>query len=187
MIDAYQGLFVTKCALRLAPLVFVRPGELRKAQWSEIDLDEAEWRIPAARMKMREQHIVPLSRQAVQILRELEPLTGRPIEAKPEAPLYVFPSGRSRQRPMSENAVLAALRRMGYAKEEMTGHGFRMNITVPAVEGASSQRGMAIIDYSSSDRSRGLTAACVLNSWRHASLKLSNGSNPRFLMLSASS
>jgi integrase len=124
-IDAYQGFFVTKCALRLAPLVFVRPGELRKAQWSEIDLDHAEWRIPAERMKMREQHIVPLSRQAVEILRELEPLTSRPIGAKPDAPLFVFPSGRSGERPMSENAVLAALRRMGYAKEDMTGHGFR--------------------------------------------------------------
>jgi integrase len=85
-IDAYQGFFVTKCALRLAPLVFVRPGELRKAQWSEIDLDHAEWRIPAERMKMREQHIVPLSSQAVEILRELEPLTSRPIDAKPDAP-----------------------------------------------------------------------------------------------------
>ena len=124
-IDAYQGFFVTKCALRLAPLVFVRPGELRKAQWPEIDLDRAEWRIPAERMKMREQHIVPLSRQAVEILREIAPLTGRPIGGKPGAPLYVFPSGRSRERSMSENAVLAALRRMGYAKEDMTGHGFR--------------------------------------------------------------
>lgn len=124
-IDAYQGFFVTKCALRLAPLVFVRPGELRKAQWPEIDLDRAEWRIPAERMKMREQHIVPLSRQAVEILRDLGPLTRRPIGGRPDAPLYVFPSGRSRERPMSENAVLAALRRMGYAKEDMTGHGFR--------------------------------------------------------------
>jgi integrase len=124
-IDSYQGFFVTKCALRLAPLVFVRPGELRKAQWSEIDLERAEWRIPAERMKRREPHIVPLSRQAVENLRELEPLTSRPIGAKRGAPLYVFPSGRSRERPMSENAVLAALRRMGYAKEDMTGHGFR--------------------------------------------------------------
>ena len=124
-IDAYEGFFVTKCALRLAPLVFVRPGELRKAQWPEIDLDKGEWRIPAERMKMREQHIVPLSRQAVEILREIEPLTSRGIPAKPSAPRYVFPSARSRERPMSENAVLAALRRMGYAKDEMTGHGFR--------------------------------------------------------------
>ena len=124
-IDAYEGYFVTKCALRLAPLVFVRPGELRKARWPEIDLEKAEWRIPGERMKMREQHIVPLSVQAVDILRELEPLTNRGITAKPDAPRYVFPGGRSRERPMSENAILAALRRMGYPKEEMTGHGFR--------------------------------------------------------------
>ena len=124
-IDGYEGFFATKCALRLAPLVFVRPGELRRAQWSEFDLDKGEWRIPAERMKMREQHIVPLSRQAVAILRELEPLTNRGIEAKPNATRYVFPGAQTRERPMSENAVLAALRRMGYAKEEMTGHGFR--------------------------------------------------------------
>lgn len=124
-IDSYEGFFATKCALRLAPLVFVRPGELRKAQWPEIDLEKAEWRIPGERMKMREQHIVPLSRQAVEILRELEPLTSRGIPAKPTAPRYVFPGAQSRERPMSENAILAALRRMGYPKEEMTGHGFR--------------------------------------------------------------
>ena len=120
-IDGYQGYFVTKCALRLAPLVFVRPGELRKAQWSEIDLGKAERRIPAERMKMREQHIVPLSSQTVEILREREPLTNCGIPAKPNAPRYVFPSARSSERPISENAVLAALRRMGYAKEKMTG------------------------------------------------------------------
>jgi integrase len=102
----------------------VRPGELRKAQWPEIDLENSKWRIPAARMKMREQHIVSLSRRAVEILRELEPLTNRGIAAKPDAARYVFPGAQSRQRPMSENAVLAALRRMGYAKQEMTGHGF---------------------------------------------------------------
>ncbi|WP_246237674.1 tyrosine-type recombinase/integrase [Caldichromatium japonicum] len=119
-INAYEGFFATKCALRLAPLVFVRPGELRKAQWCEFDLDKGEWRIPAERMKMREQHIVPLSRQAVAILRELEPLTNRAIPSKPDSPCYVFPGGRSRERPMSENAILAALRRMGYAKDEMT-------------------------------------------------------------------
>jgi len=124
-LDSYEGHFVTKCALRLAPLVFVRPGELRKAEWSEFDLDKAEWHIPAARMKMRVKHIVPLSEQAVAILRELEPLTNRPIAAKPGAPRYLFPGGRSRERCMSENAVLAALRRMGYSKDEMTGHGFR--------------------------------------------------------------
>ena len=124
-IDGYEGFFATKCALRLAPLVFVRPGELRKAQWPEVDFAKAEWRIPAERMKMREQHIVPLSRQAIEILQELEPLTNREIPAKPDAPRYVFPGAQSRLRPMSENAILAALRRMGYTKEEMTGHGFR--------------------------------------------------------------
>lgn len=123
--DSYEGILVTKCALRLAPLVFVRPGELRKATWDEVNFDKAEWRIPAERMKMREQHIVPLSRQAIEILRELEPLTGKGIPAKPDAPRYIFPGAQSRKRPMSENAILAALRRMGYPKEEMSGHGFR--------------------------------------------------------------
>lgn len=116
-LDAYAGAFVTKCALRLAPLVFLRPGELRKAEWAEFDLDAGEWNIPAARMKTREPHLVPLSRQAVQILREIHPVTGRSA--------YVFPGARTNGRPMSDNAVLAALRRMGYAKDEMTGHGFR--------------------------------------------------------------
>jgi len=116
-IDDYQGTFVTRCALRLAPLVFVRPGELRRAEWAEIDLDNAEWNIPAARMKMNEPHIVPLSTQAIELLTELQPLTGRGQ--------YVFPSARSVKRPMSNNAILAALRRMGFSKDEMSGHGFR--------------------------------------------------------------
>jgi integrase len=115
--DAYQGSFVTLCALRLAPLVFVRPGELRKAEWIEIDLDKAEWNIAAERMKMREPHLVPLSKQAVAILRELHALTGRGR--------YVFPGARTNGRPMSDNAILAALRRMGFGKDEMSGHGFR--------------------------------------------------------------
>ncbi len=116
-IDDYSGNFVTKCALRLAPLVFVRPGELRKAEWSEIDLEAAEWNIPAERMKLREPHLVPLSRQAVEILRELQPVTGRGA--------FVFPGARTNGRPMSDNAILAALRRMGFDKDEMSGHGFR--------------------------------------------------------------
>lgn len=115
--DAYNGSLVTKCALRLAPLVFVRPGELRQAEWAEFDLDAAEWNLPAEKMKMREPHLVPLAPQAVAILRELHALTGRGR--------YVFPSARSPQRPMSNNAVLSALRRMGYGIEEMSGHGFR--------------------------------------------------------------
>ncbi len=116
-IDIYQGAFVTKCALRLAPLVFVRPGELRHAEWTEFNLDKAEWNIPAEKMKMRLPHLVPLAPQAVEILRELQPLTG--------TSQYVFPSARSAKRPMSNNAVLSALRRMGFATEEMSGHGFR--------------------------------------------------------------
>lgn len=116
-INSYEGFFVTKCALRFAPLVFVRPGELRQAEWCEINLDSAEWRIPAVKMKMREQHIVPLSNQAVIILQELQMLTG--------SSKYVFPSIRSSKRPMSENTVLGALRRLGYTTDEMTGHGFR--------------------------------------------------------------
>ncbi len=116
-IDGYDGSLATKCALRLAPLVFVRPGELRRAQWTEFNFDKAEWRIPAERMKMREQHIVPLSTQAVAVLKELQPLTGRGS--------YVFPGARTNGRPMSENTVNAALRRLGYSKDQMTGHGFR--------------------------------------------------------------
>jgi len=118
-IDGYAGHVVTAYALKLAPLLFVRPGELRHAEWTEFDLDSAEphWRIPAEKMKMAEQHIVPLAKQALVLLRELRSVTGRGH--------YVFPSLRSGSRPMSENTVNAALRRMGYSTDEMTGHGFR--------------------------------------------------------------
>ena len=116
-IDAYEGSWITRCALRLAPLVFVRPGELRAAEWSEFDFQKSEWRIPATRMKMRVQHVVPLSTQAIAILQDLQPLTGRFA--------FAFPGVRSRFRPMSENTITAALRRMGYSGEDMTGHGFR--------------------------------------------------------------
>lgn len=117
ILDGYEGSLIVCCALRLAPLVFVRPGELRKAEWSEIDLETAQWTMPAWRMKMRQTLTVPLSRQVVAILREVHPLTG---DGK-----YVFPSARSTSRPMSDNAILAAMRRCGIPKEEMTGHGFR--------------------------------------------------------------
>lgn len=116
-IDGYDGQHITRCALKLTPLVFVRPGELRTAEWSEIDLEAAEWRIPAHKMKMKQPHIIPLSSQAVEILRDIQPLTGHGK--------YVFPGIRSRQRPMSENTVNAALRRMGYEPGDMTAHGFR--------------------------------------------------------------
>ena len=117
VLDTYQGTLVVRCALRLAPLVFVRPGELRHAEWADIDLDAAEWRYTVSKTKTR--HIVPLSRQAVKILQELHPLTGRGK--------YVFPSARNPRgdRPMSENAILGAMRRMGIDKDEMSGHGFR--------------------------------------------------------------
>ena len=116
-IDGYAGQPATVYALKLAPLLFVRPGELRAAEWTEFDLDAAEWRIPAVRMKMSEEHVVPLATQAVALLREMQPLTGDGH--------YVFPSLRSNARPMSENAITAALRRMGYTGDEMTWHGFR--------------------------------------------------------------
>ncbi len=116
-IDEYEGLFITKCALKLAPLVFVRPGELRNAEWAEFNLDSAEWKIPASKMKMGAIHIVPLSKQALDILNELKVQTGHLK--------YLFPSVRSPYRPISDNTVNAALRRLGYEKTEMTGHGFR--------------------------------------------------------------
>jgi len=116
-IYAFEGTFVVQCAMKITPYVFVRPGELRHAEWSEIDLDKAEWRIPAEKMKMKSMHIVPLASQVVAILRELQPLTG--------GGRYVFPSIRGGGRPMSENTVNATLRRIGYAKEEICAHGFR--------------------------------------------------------------
>ena len=116
-IEGYKGEFITQSALRLGPLVFVRPGELRHAEWSEINLEIGEWRIPSEKMKMGQPHIVPLARQSVIILTGLQPLTG--------TGKYLFPSVRSSDRPISENTINAALRRLGYTKDEMTGHGFR--------------------------------------------------------------
>ena len=116
-IDSYQGFFPTISALRFAPLTFVRPGELQHAEWSEINFENTEWVIPAEKMKMRSKHIVPLSRQAVQILTDLRPVTG--------VGRYIFPHISKKDRPMSPNTILSALRSMGYAKEEMSGHGFR--------------------------------------------------------------
>ena len=114
-IDGFTGTFPVACALRLAPLVFVRPGELRQAEWADIDLDKAEWRYHVT--KTDADHIVPLASQAVAILRDLHPLTG--------TGRFLFPGARSAQRPMSENTVNASLRRLGYDKQTMSGHGFR--------------------------------------------------------------
>ena len=116
-IDAYEGYFPLVCALKLAPLVFTRPTELRAARWKEFDLDDREWRIPAERMKMRRQHIVPLSTQAISILEDLYEATGDGA--------YLFPSIRTATRPISDATMLNALRRMGYQKQEMSVHGFR--------------------------------------------------------------
>lgn len=118
-IEGYQGTFTTLCALKLAPLFFLRPGELRMAEWAEFDLDNGLWLVPASRMKIKTQgdHIVPLSNQALAILRELQPLTG--------SGRYVFAGARTATRPMSENTVNAALRRLGYTSDQQTGHGFR--------------------------------------------------------------
>jgi integrase len=116
-IDGFEGQPVTRLALQLAPLVFVRPGELRKAEWTEFNVSAAEWRIPAAKMKMRKPHRVPLAPQALAILDELRDITG--------GSRYLFPSVRSWHRPISENTLNAALRRLGYDKTEITTHGFR--------------------------------------------------------------
>lgn len=116
-VEGYEGEPVTRAALRLLPLVFVRPGELRMARWAEIDLDAGTWLIPAGRMKMKADHIVPLSRQAVAILRELHPLTGRRE--------FVFPSFRRRDRSISDGTLNASLRRLGFSKTTATAHGFR--------------------------------------------------------------
>lgn len=114
-LDGYEGSLVVRCALRLAPLVFVRPGELRGARWADIDLEAAEWRYLVT--KTVTPHIVPLSRQAVAILRELHPLTGEDV--------FVFPSSRTKMRPISENTINAAMRRLDIGQDEMTGHGWR--------------------------------------------------------------
>ena len=120
-IDGFNGTFIVKCALRLSPFLFVRPGELRQARWVDFDLDKAEWKFLVSKVKKTEEpriHLVPLASQAVAILRELHALTGDGE--------FVFPGARSNGRAMSEAAVNAALRRMGYdTKTEITGHGFR--------------------------------------------------------------
>ena len=116
-IDEYDGAPTTKYALQIAPHVFVRPGELRHAEWSEMDLPKSIWRIPAGRMKARRAHDVPLSRQVATLLNELTRITG--------TGRYVFPSAYGGSRPMSENTLNASFRRMGFDKDEVTAHGLR--------------------------------------------------------------
>ena len=116
-IDEYKGSEVVRLALKLAPLVFVRPGELRHAEWSEFDFEKDDWTIPEGKMKAKRKHVVPLTRQATAIIAELKKITGDGQ--------YLFPSPQSKSRCLSDNAILTAIRRMGYTSEEMTGHGFR--------------------------------------------------------------
>lgn len=116
-IEGYTGHLYCRAALKLTPLLFVRPGELRHAEWVEIDLEKAEWCIPGSKMKMSNDHAVPLSQQAIAILQEVHPLTGHGK--------YVLPSIRTGERPMSENTIAAALRALGYDSNAQTAHGFR--------------------------------------------------------------
>jgi integrase len=116
-IHGYRGDPATEYALKLLPLVFVRPSELRCSEWNEFDLKNVLWRVPARRMKMREAHVVPLSRQSLELLESLKPITGKGR--------YLFPSLRSEERPISDNTLNAALRRLGYSGDEMVAHGFR--------------------------------------------------------------
>ena len=116
-IDGYEGYPVTKLALQITPHIFVRPGELRHGEWNEIDLDKATWTIPAEKMKARRPHVVPLSRQVLELFRQLQALSA--------GKGYIFPAFHTRRRPMSENTVNAAFRRMGFAKDEVTAHGLR--------------------------------------------------------------
>ncbi len=116
-IDGYQGSFIVQAALKMAPLTFVRPGELRHAEWAEIDFESGLWTIPSEKMKMRVSHLIPLSRQVIAILKSLQPFTS--------GSRYVFPSTQTTDRPMSNNAILGALRRMDFEPDVMSGHGFR--------------------------------------------------------------
>lgn len=122
-IYGYKGTPEVRAALKLSALLFQRPGEIRTMQWPDIDLDAAQWRYVVS--KTKSPHIVPLSTQAIEVLRELQPLTDHGLSLRPDAPRFVFPSPRSRLRPMSDNAVRSALRNMGFTNDQMTAHGFR--------------------------------------------------------------
>ena len=145
-IDGYEGQPTTKYALQIAALTFVRPGELRQAEWSEFDFEEARWTIPSWKMKLKKEkkfdsaydHIVPLSRQAIKILKKAYDITG---DGK-----YVFPSMRSNERPMSNNTMLGALRRLGYGAGEMTAHGFRAMASTRLYEDGALKFSEAVIE-----------------------------------------
>lgn len=121
-IDAFTGTFQVKCALQIAPLLFVRPGELRAAEWEEFDLEKNEWLIPAEKTKLKRDHLVPLSTQAVEILRDLYQLTGNRQRIATGRKRYLF---STTQKPMSENTVNKALKSLGYSSKQIVGHGFR--------------------------------------------------------------
>ncbi|MDP3520383.1 MAG: integrase arm-type DNA-binding domain-containing protein [Hydrogenophaga sp.] len=116
-IDRYQGTYIVRALLAITPLVFQRPGEIRQMEWQEIDFEKGLWEIPATKMKMKEPHIVPLCKQAINILKDIHPLTSWG--------LFVFPNERSRKTPVSDGTVNKALRNMGYTRDQMTAHGFR--------------------------------------------------------------
>lgn len=124
-IQIYSGSPIVRAALILSAYLFQRPGEVRQMQWTEIDMEAGAWEIPAEKMKMRRPHLVPLPSQALNVLRDLQPLTGHRLNLKPDAPHYVLAGARSRLRPLSENAVRVALRTLGFGNDEMTPHGFR--------------------------------------------------------------
>jgi integrase len=125
-IDSFEGTIIVEVALKLSALFALRPGELRKLTWGEIDIENALISIPAHKMKKRRDHLLPLAQQAIALLKTIQPLTDRGEDS------YVFPSIRSSKRPMSENTINASLRRLGYTKEEMVPHGFRTTFSSSA-------------------------------------------------------
>lgn len=151
-IDGFTGHFVTKCGLQLLALTFLRPGEVRLGEWSEIDLEEKLWRIPAKRMKMRLDHLVPLSAQACAILEELRELTGRGR--------LIFPGLRTKEQPISDATFIAALRRMGFEKDEMCAHGFRsMASTILNEQGYPADAIEKQLAHNPRNKIRGITIA----------------------------
>lgn len=148
-IDGFAGTYTVKCALQMCALTFCRPGEVRTAEWTEFDFKENLWRIPGSKMKMRMDHLVPLSRQALEILEELRKLTG--------SGKYLFPSIRTIDRPISDMTLVAGLRRMGFEKDEMSAHGFRaMASTLLNEQGYSADVIEKQLAHSPSNKIRGI-------------------------------